>query len=240
MLKQSIALIGLTLSVSAHAAIIDLGSITRDTSTGLDWLDVNQTLGQSYNQISAQLGIGGAYEGYRYATVQEFDQLLVNFGYTPHTNNCPDGFANCDFYVSTGENRIPTFATMVETLGGGEGGSGQDGVGLLGLTESASAGTGGYQVGLSVLSEYLQYSFIIDDYNGEIIEEWQEWTYSARHLSMSQDISGTTLPHLGSFLVAPSAVPLPAAAWLFGSALLGLRVIKRKKAYIAFPHKLQT
>jgi hypothetical protein len=31
-------------------------------------------------------------------------------------------------------------------------------------------------------------------------------------------------------LVTPSEVPLPAAAWLFGSALLGLGVVKRRKA----------
>ena len=33
----------------------------------------------------------------------------------------------------------------------------------------------------------------------------------------------------GSNLVATSAVPVPAAAWLFGSALLGLGVVRRKK-----------
>jgi hypothetical protein len=33
----------------------------------------------------------------------------------------------------------------------------------------------------------------------------------------------------GSNLVASTAVPVPAAAWLFGSALLGLGVVRRKK-----------
>ena len=32
------------------------------------------------------------------------------------------------------------------------------------------------------------------------------------------------------FSVTPSAVPVPAAVWLFGSALLGLGVVKRRKA----------
>lgn len=32
------------------------------------------------------------------------------------------------------------------------------------------------------------------------------------------------------FTASPSAVPLPAAAWLFGSAILGLAAVKRKKA----------
>ncbi|MCB1700895.1 MAG: VPLPA-CTERM sorting domain-containing protein [Pseudomonadales bacterium] len=34
----------------------------------------------------------------------------------------------------------------------------------------------------------------------------------------------------GVLLVTPSSVPLPAAAWLFGSALLGLGAVKRRKA----------
>lgn len=43
--------------------------------------------------------------------------------------------------------------------------------------------------------------------------------------AMSRNSSGTF-----AIVTDVSAVPLPAAAWLFGSALLGLGVIKRKKA----------
>ena len=35
---------------------------------------------------------------------------------------------------------------------------------------------------------------------------------------------------LGTYIVSPAVVPIPAAAWLFGSALLGLGVVKRRKA----------
>lgn len=34
----------------------------------------------------------------------------------------------------------------------------------------------------------------------------------------------------GFYYTAPSAVPIPAAGWLFGSALLGLGIVNRKKA----------
>ena len=34
----------------------------------------------------------------------------------------------------------------------------------------------------------------------------------------------------GTWSTTPGAVPIPAAAWLFGSALLGLAAVKRKKA----------
>ncbi len=53
----------LAISSSANAAIIDLGNITRDTGTGLDWLNVTESRNLSYNQVTAQMGIGGAYEG---------------------------------------------------------------------------------------------------------------------------------------------------------------------------------
>lgn len=38
----------------------------------------------------------------------------------------------------------------------------------------------------------------------------------------------STGPRLSHMLVRPSAVPIPAAAWLFGSALLGLAGLKRR------------
>ena len=52
-----------------------------------------------------------------------------------------------------------------------------------------------------------------------------------------RDYFGPRVSNLGSGTFAVwstagsvSAVPIPAAAWLFGSALLGLGVLKRKKA----------
>ena len=64
------ALVGATLfaSLTTHAAIIDLGTITRDTDAGLDWLDVTESRGLSYNDVTAQLGAGGTYDGWRYDT----------------------------------------------------------------------------------------------------------------------------------------------------------------------------
>lgn len=63
-------------------------TITYDTDTGLRWLDVTVTQGLSYSDVVAQMGVDGTYEGWRYATVEEFDQLIVNFGYIAQ-NPCP-------------------------------------------------------------------------------------------------------------------------------------------------------
>jgi len=80
MLKKIIALVGLTLSLSANSTIVDLGTITRDTTTGLDWLDVTETQGLSYNEVVAQMVDDGAYEGWRYALTAEVGSFFDAFG----------------------------------------------------------------------------------------------------------------------------------------------------------------
>lgn len=64
----------------AHADLVDRGARTYDTHSGLEWLDLNQTQGQSFDEVSAQLGAGGTYAGYRYATTLETQDLLGQFG----------------------------------------------------------------------------------------------------------------------------------------------------------------
>ena len=61
-----------------HAAFVSLSdlrygadSITLDTETGLRWLDVPISLNRSYNDVAAQFGAGGDFEGYRFATPSE-------------------------------------------------------------------------------------------------------------------------------------------------------------------------
>ena len=59
----------------ANAAIIDNGSYTTDTESGLDWLDVTLSINRSYSDVSSQFGSGGDFEGWRYATGIEFDMV---------------------------------------------------------------------------------------------------------------------------------------------------------------------
>jgi hypothetical protein len=56
------------------------GLITRDTETALDWLDVNVTVGQSFDAVTAALGPGGVLEGFRYASRSEVVELWQNAG----------------------------------------------------------------------------------------------------------------------------------------------------------------
>ncbi len=50
--------------------------ITRDSEAGLEWLDVTLTTLKDYNQIYPELGAGGIYEGFRYTTNLEFEELI--------------------------------------------------------------------------------------------------------------------------------------------------------------------
>ncbi|MBI4889564.1 MAG: hypothetical protein HY821_02995, partial [Acidobacteria bacterium] len=77
----------LLLAPGMQAALIEadwnvLGdkAILQDTSSGLEWLDLNKTAGQSYSFVAANLGLGGLFSGFRYATPAELHGLFVNAG----------------------------------------------------------------------------------------------------------------------------------------------------------------
>jgi len=69
----------------AHAELVSMdyaaagdGLVTRDTASGLEWLDWSATANYSINQIQA--GAGGYLSAFRYATAGELAQLLSNAG----------------------------------------------------------------------------------------------------------------------------------------------------------------
>ncbi|MDP9044692.1 MAG: PEP-CTERM sorting domain-containing protein [Pseudomonadota bacterium] len=68
------------LAPHAQAVLVDQGVDTFDTATGLQWLDLSQTSGMTFAQVSAQLGAGGAFAGYRYATAAEAQGIFMQFG----------------------------------------------------------------------------------------------------------------------------------------------------------------
>ena len=62
----------------AHADFIDYGAYTRDTLSGLDWRDIEGTVGLSYNETIAEMSLGGLVHGWRYATQDEVEQFWLN------------------------------------------------------------------------------------------------------------------------------------------------------------------
>ncbi len=128
-MKKSIAaLLCLGALQSANAALIDSGSFLTDTTSTLDWLDVTTTQGQSYNDVLSQLGAGGAYDGWRYATTAEVQTLVENTTGLPVLNPGQTAF--------TGN----PLANLVTMLGDTEQGGSWKAV--LGMTsDSGSSGT---------------------------------------------------------------------------------------------------
>lgn len=55
-------------------------SVTVDTSTGLGWLQLSETVGQSYDEVLDGTQRGGLYYGYRFATEQEVMTLYSSAG----------------------------------------------------------------------------------------------------------------------------------------------------------------
>lgn len=72
---------------NAGAALLSLNdpqfgqdSITRDTATGLDWLDVTESQGLSFQTVQNQTAAGGTFAGFRHATRSEIFTLWNNAG----------------------------------------------------------------------------------------------------------------------------------------------------------------
>lgn len=78
-----------SMMMDANAALISGGGGTffTDTTTGLKWLNTQQTSPYSFNFVDSQLGAGGLFSGYRVATSAELLQLVTdasgqNIGYS--------------------------------------------------------------------------------------------------------------------------------------------------------------
>ncbi len=56
------------------------GLLTLDTDTGFRWLDLTESTNRSVNDVSSQFGVGGDFEGFRYATIAEAATLYANAG----------------------------------------------------------------------------------------------------------------------------------------------------------------
>lgn len=106
-------------SMVAQAALIEHdwvantdAALTYDTATGLEWLDITVTADLSYNEVSAELGIGGAYEGFEFASSQQIIELFsaVNLQEIPNAPSAEGpkiqellSYWGVTWYLGTGE-----------------------------------------------------------------------------------------------------------------------------------------
>ena len=198
----------LLVSWNAHSSLVSEdwkttgdNLITLDTITGLEWLDLTETRNISRDYVLTQFGSGGEFAGYRYATSAEVVDLWSNFGINLNAS-APFG--------STGVNSNLITATSI--LGNPM----CDYVcswypyGALGFTSDHPSGdpTLYYELG----------SYYYPDSNT---------TYYVRTGQVATSSSGNS-GILSHYLVV-AQVPVPPTLWLFGSGLLGLFGISRRK-----------
>ena len=189
----SMALLGFSGSASAAILSADhsefgVGSITKDTDTGLEWLDVTKSTNRSYNYVSGQFDVGGEFEGWRHATSTE----VMNF----FDSGGAAGAYNGD--LGSHQNWV---------------------VNLVDLWGSTAASHLNYQRVLATLSDdFSSTNKVVTNirYSEDLIGNSYADVFGVSILS------GESYSHFGHALVRTSVVPVPAAAWLFGTGILGL------------------
>jgi hypothetical protein len=177
--------------------------ITSDTATGLNWLDLTETSGKSRDDVVTQLGTGGVYDGWRYATSSEVVTLWGNIGVDLNGADLswPDDPFE-DPFVLDAVNLLGNTTCQADCAGFP--------YGTLGLTGSQHP------------TDSALYDFIGAGY--------VELTFTTEYLGPGEGYMGTTDAGLqfGHYLV--QTVPIPSAVWLFGSGLIGLIGLARRKA----------
>ena len=74
-----VGLLCLLVAGAASAELLDLGARTRDTATDLDWLDLTESLGLTYNDVVNGTGNDLAAQGWRHATASEVCALFAAY-----------------------------------------------------------------------------------------------------------------------------------------------------------------
>jgi len=86
LLAAVVFLVGAGWPLAGAAALISLDSIfgpdsvTRDSATDFEWLDLTETAGLSFLEVGALLAGDARFSGFRYATISELDTLMADAG----------------------------------------------------------------------------------------------------------------------------------------------------------------
>ena len=213
----SLAATTLVLSTSVNAALVGISdtsmdflgiaqdgfNLTVDTSNNLEWLDWRLTSNRSYSDVFAETQ-GGNLDGWRYATASEFEDLATSAG-IPNTffNSAPGG-------THSGFDLLKGLLGFVTHTNGKE-----------------------YTVAFSATSLSLG-SHVLGGFIGPSATVFEIPDATSSPVSLSKFFpDGNPNYLIGSALVRDvSAVPVPAAVWLFGSGMLGLIGFARRKARV--------
>ena len=187
------------ISYHASAALVQTDNYQSDTITGLDWLDLDDTFGQT--RSNALLNNAG----WRFATNGEVEQLSRTL--------FPDISSNAQSVVRYGTNGYVN--NFLNTFG--------------------YRSTYGPIIGSTIYGRNSYGTYIDEDGQLRILGAidnyacgWDKcnWVVGLEY------VGRFNYPHstIGTFLVRETVVPIPAAIWLFGTGLIGLVAVARRKA----------
>jgi len=216
-----ILLLLLLYTSSSRAAAIDFidnDIYLSDTISGLDWLDVTLTKNKSFNEVSVLLATDPLYSGWRYATVPDVETLLSNY---------------TDSIISDSTTLTDNIMPLVSLLG--ITGQYTNSSGTIFRSYNSGKYTSGFTATMgNVLSSKSTFGYRAS--RGTFRPSQTTYYFAIGDVSPSTNVTQDFIsPTIGSFLVrnsltSPSAVPIPAAVWLFSSGLIGLLgIAKRKK-----------
>ncbi len=205
--KFALTLLISTVVLSAPAKalsvdFVDNATFTTDTISGLDWLDITASTNMTFVDVITQMGSGGAFDGWRFATGLEFLSLASNWTGNASLNNLTIS------YLFPDEGQPGTLHGLQ---------------GLLGDTGSADQTIYGFLADTSGGRRYLASIRDDDNANNQI---HAVLAYTDAFNGEFYDIN------VGSFLVRDteiSTIPLPASLWMFLAALGGLGIFGWRK-----------
>ena len=213
-------------SMSANAKLIDHGTYTTDTVSGLDWLDVTATVSRPSQDISQLFDSGEEFAGWRYATEIEFYTLVSNASDTRITPN--EHFASPLPEVnrhSAAEDLIALLGNTVDAMY----------LELYGITYDSYHGypegeyldrTGGIIMNSFTRGEKLAY--IVDDdstiWSPDDPQDRVVTGFDSYYFCLDGEYCEP-----GSYLVRPTSVPEPSTLALLGLGIMGLGFARKQK-----------
>jgi len=187
-------------ALNASAALVDNGGYTTDTNSGLEWLDLSSTTGLSMEAALA------ANSGWRYAANSEVENIFLQL-FDGYYDTHPNGFSNsADGAYADQLADVNNFRS------------------LFGVTQSGFNYPTSFRFTLGL---YEDEAGIIRAMGTAFYTNPNQTAIEGLDFNSVYDTT-TAFNGRGTFLVRTSAVPIPAAVWLFGSALAGLGWMRRR------------
>lgn len=188
---------------SANDSLFGADSLTVDPTRNLAWLDLSLTAGRSYNDISGQLGPGGLFAGFRFASPDDVHSLFESAG-IPDINQPGDSR-----YYGTENNAAPALV-LIQLLGP----SFQRELGGVRLTEIA-----GLTSQHAIMNRFGVIQLAFAAVREDIIKEPDSKSFGAVFTTGSWAFPTDALEGVGSWLVRPISEP-SGISLLFGGLLL--------------------